>query len=251
MRSGVFRVIVLCVFPLQPLYAEKTSQSVSKAEVEIVQSAKALALDNQLAREMKGYQVRYRKFRHNLRSKYSKGKDRIAALEKWEADHELWNKSWETRKKQLEGIWNWGPDGKPKAPERVEDLSTASGRVAVAIRKIRAEEKGTGKAGDRIARWMEQNKVLAKQAEAEHAAPPAPEDNRQFTGMPEEIELGNARKELQRIRKELLSQGKDALKAAMKDPDSAYSKQKKLMIEKDVILQKNQLQTAKETSTGE
>ena len=198
----------------------------SAPTADLEQTAEAIALDDQLSREMDDYQKRYREFRRSLRSKHPKGEDRIAALEEWQKDHSAWNKDWDRRKAYLESIWNWGPDGKPVPPEHKEDLTTAQGRVAAAIRTIRKESKGSGKTGDRIERWMKENRQLVEEAEAERQVPPAPVDNRQATGTAEEQELYHARKELQRIRRALLAQGGEALKEAMNNPNSEYVQQK-------------------------
>lgn len=190
------------------------------------QTAEAIALDGQLSRELDDYRKRYNEFRRGLRAKYPRGEERIAALEKWQKDHSAWNKDWERRRKHLEKIWNWGPDGKPEPPEHKEDLTTAQGRMAAAIRAIRKQSKGSGKMAERIKRWMKENKQLLEEAEAERRVAPAPSDNLQVTGPAGERDLYNAWKELSRIRRELLSQGTDALKAAMNDPRSEYSQQK-------------------------
>lgn len=196
---------------------------------ERIQTAEAIALDDQLAREMDDYRRRFREFRHALRSKFPRGEDRIAAIEQWQKQHKGWREGWERRSKRLDEIWNWGPDGMPKAPKKVYDLTTPEGSVAAAIRNIRSQAKGTGKAAQRIQRWMKENKQLLDDAEEVRAVQPAPEDTRVISGTPEEAELIAARKALQETRNRLLLQGKEALKAAMQDPGSQYSRQKAMM----------------------
>ena len=133
-----------------------------------VQSEEAIALDDQLHKEQKEYDERFKAFRRSLRHTYPSGEDRIAAMERWEEEHKAWKEDWERRSKHLDTIWNWGPEGKEAltgTPARVIDTTTASGKVAAAIRRIRKEEKGTGRASQKIARWMKDNPQIAYEIE--------------------------------------------------------------------------------------
>lgn len=246
----VIPIVIACgvLFEIHYVAAEPL---IKDKEKPLTQNPKAIALANELAEEMDDYFYRHGTFRHTLREKYPRGEERIAALEKWRSDHSEWHANWEKRKQYLDSIWNWGAEGKPAVPKKFEDLTTASGKMAAALRKIRSENKGTGKTGNKIAKWKAKNKALLNQEEVEQIIPTAPPviNSRPLTGTPEEVELELAKRELKRIRQELINQGADQLKAAMRNPYSAYSQQKKILSDKTDILQKAHSQIETESKT--
>lgn len=195
------------------------------------QTPEAIVLEEQLFQEKKVHREGYNEFRRSLREKYSRGEDRIVALEKWDADHKTWHKGWEQRVKRLDGLWNWGVEGKPTTPDRAEDLSSATGKVAAAMRRIRRETRGTGQTGDAIDSWRRENKTLISDAEIERVKPvPAPQKQLRIFNAKEEPAFDQARRKLTRIRQELLEDGLSTLQAAMRDSQSEYSRQKRVMI---------------------
>lgn len=244
---GYFRILAILIAVSGVGFAQNADK---KTQVEIeagLQSVEAIALDDRLAQEMNDYNRRFREFRLALRAKSISGETRIAAMDKWQQEHKAWLEDWDKRSDHLDEIWNWGPTGMPKAPEKVYDLATAQGRMAAAIAKIRKDEKGTGKTSDRIAQWMQKNQTKVDQAEAERVVHPAPID-RHLTGTSDEVNMIRARRELQRIRKELLAQGEGYLKAAMRDPQSNYSQYKELLSKAVRILPQTQSTTESNNS---
>ena len=195
------------------------------------QTPEAIVLEDRLFQENKVHREGYNKFRSSLREKYPRGEDRVAALEKWDADHKAWHEDWKRRVKRLDDIWSWGMEGKSTTLDRVEDLSSATGKVAAAMRRIRRETKGTGQTGDSIDSWRKENKTLISDAAIERVnAVPAPQKQLRIPETEEELAFDQARRKLTRIRQQLLKEGISTLQAAMRDSQSEYSRQKRVMI---------------------
>jgi len=106
----VIPIVIACgvLFEIHYVAAEPL---IKDKEKPLTQNPKAIALANELAEEMDDYFYRHGTLQY------------------------------------LDSIWNWGAEGKPAVPKKFEDLTTASGKMAAALRKIRSENKGTGKTG--------------------------------------------------------------------------------------------------------
>mgnify|MGYP000235823520 CR=1 FL=1 len=215
-----------------------------------VQSVEAVTLDDQLDKEMGEYEQRFREFRSSLRAKYPRGEDRIAAIEEWEKNHKLWKDGWERRMDHLEKIWNWGPEGKPVPTRILDDLSTATGQVTAAISKIRREVNGNGLKTKKIEEWRNENKALLEQAESElEVLSPPPASKVVTMGTNEEIALSRAKSVLDHIYQRLMKLDMEDRKVEMNDPNSEYSKQKAVVMEKCEQLLADSRKRAKKTKS--
>ncbi|GAA5497199.1 hypothetical protein Rhal01_03392 [Rubritalea halochordaticola] len=174
--------------------------------------------------QLEQYYKMFSQFRSTLRKDYPRGEDRVEALKNWRELHS----GWYAKLMEVKGPERILNSLEAEAAEKTLVVPEATKQVMRALRDIRQEYQGTGKIGEKIAEWKASNPDLIEKMEKERQISPVPEQGKYNTSDPtaEDAEVALMREELYLIRESLLEGGMGALKAAVRDPHSNYSKTK-------------------------